>query len=202
MSDLTNRPDRPHPTRIDEAIDRAVREIMHREPPPGLRRRVLARLDAPPRVRVAPGFALAAAAALMLVAVATTLMLRDGGPAPAPRAETAATPPAAAAQAAARESAGPGPQPAALDRSARRPAPARTAQPRVAVRDTRTFGPAQGRVAATSVPDTLAGPPLPRDAATAGATELPLPAGLPPLPDIQIAPIRIDAIPVPPITIK
>jgi len=31
--------------RIDRAIDRAVREMMQVEPPPGLRRRVLARLN-------------------------------------------------------------------------------------------------------------------------------------------------------------
>ncbi len=58
-----------HESPIDRALDRAVRDMMHVDPPPGLRRRVLARVE--PRVTgrwmFMPGYALAAAALAILV---------------------------------------------------------------------------------------------------------------------------------------
>jgi hypothetical protein len=61
--------------RLDRAIDRAVRELMQVDPAPGLRRRVLSRINAPVEPRVFPvmryGFA---AAALVAIALSVTLM--------------------------------------------------------------------------------------------------------------------------------
>ena len=61
--------------RLDRAIDRAVREMMQVDPAPGLRRRVLSRINAPVEHRTFPalryGFA---AAALAVVVLSITLM--------------------------------------------------------------------------------------------------------------------------------
>lgn len=211
MSDTTNR-NGPHPTRIDEAIDRAVREIMHREPPPGLRRRVLSRLEAPaPRAWLAPRIAFAAAAVLV-AAMATFVMLRSDRTTDSPRHEIAAAP--ASTPAAPSIDRSTQPQPAGVERSSPRPSqPRRIAQPAAvpsagaasAPRATAPAiaGPPQGRVTATSLPDASAGPAVTRTVPAAPAVpELPQSAGLPPLPEIQIVPIRIDAIPVPPIIVK
>ncbi len=209
MSDTTNRTG-PHPTRIDEAIDRAVREIMHREPPPGLRRRVLARLDAPaPRAWVAPRIAFAAAAVLIVV-VATVLMLRNNRVAETPRHEIAAAPASTPATPSA-DRAAPSP-PSVVEHTRRpsqprriaRPAPAQSASVGLAppAAGPRTATPPQGRVTATSLPDASAGPAFTPAAAASALPEPPTAVGLPPLPDIQIPPIKIDAIPVPPIIVK
>ena len=59
----------PHESSLDRAIDRAVREMMHVDPPPGLRRRVLSRLQtqvAERRVFV-PRYAWGAAGLVMLI---------------------------------------------------------------------------------------------------------------------------------------
>jgi hypothetical protein len=74
-------------SRLDAAIDRAVRHIMDTAPPPGLRRRVLARIQAP-----APGTAFAwwprlgfAAAAMAAVLLAIVYLRPDAGlPSPQP----------------------------------------------------------------------------------------------------------------------
>jgi hypothetical protein len=80
--------------RLDRAIDRAVREIMQIDPPPGLRRRVLSRLNAPTETRAFPyiryALALGSVAALVLVVLATQLFEHVGPPAP-PKAPTMAT---------------------------------------------------------------------------------------------------------------
>src|SRR5262245_61157193 len=64
--------------RIDRAIDRAVRAMIQIDPPAGLRRRVLSRLDAPLRAPFLPRFAFAAAA--LAVLVIAIMVIRRGGP--------------------------------------------------------------------------------------------------------------------------
>jgi len=69
--------------RIDRAIDRAVREMMQVDPPPGLRRRVLARLnESNNRDRhFLPQLAFAALA-MMIVLLATSIWYRGEPPTP------------------------------------------------------------------------------------------------------------------------
>ena len=59
-----------HKSPLDRAIDRAVRTMMHVDPAPGLRRRVLSRLDSPGADRrlFLPGYAWGAAAIVILIA--------------------------------------------------------------------------------------------------------------------------------------
>ena len=59
----------PHESPIDRAIDRAVRKMMHVDPPAGLRRRVLSRLDlhAADRRLFVPRYAWGAAALVILI---------------------------------------------------------------------------------------------------------------------------------------
>jgi hypothetical protein len=79
--------------RIDRAIDRAVREMMEVDPPPGLRRRVLARLSEPEprRGSFLPRYAFAAMALLVLTMSITLLRDRVEPPTP-PKAPTVAAP--------------------------------------------------------------------------------------------------------------
>jgi hypothetical protein len=74
--------------RIDRAIDRAVRDMMQVDPPPGLRRRVLSQIAEPKNRRsyLVPRFALAALAVAGVVLV-TMLPERVEAP-PAPRPPT------------------------------------------------------------------------------------------------------------------
>jgi hypothetical protein len=62
--------------RLDRAIDRAVREMMQVDPAPGLRRRVLSRINAPAERRSRPAmrYAFAAMAAVAVTAVSFTLI--------------------------------------------------------------------------------------------------------------------------------
>ncbi len=80
--------------RLDRAIDRAVREMMHVDPPPGLRRRVLSRITAPVERRpwLLPRYAIVAAVLVILVLSAT--LMRRGVRPPVP----AAAPPAVASK--------------------------------------------------------------------------------------------------------
>jgi hypothetical protein len=75
--------DRSRRPALDEAIDRAVREMTNVEPRPGFERRVMARLDRPAR----PPFAwprLAITAGVVAAIVVLALVLRDGRVAPVP----------------------------------------------------------------------------------------------------------------------
>jgi hypothetical protein len=72
-------------TRIDRAIDRAVRDMMHIDPPAGLRRRVLARLsDSKRPQRHAPWaqIVFAIAAAMLVVMAAPRMWYRADQPLP------------------------------------------------------------------------------------------------------------------------
>jgi hypothetical protein len=61
--------------RLDRAIDRAVREMMRVDPAPGLRRRVLSRINAPVERRALPLLRYGiAAAALAVVVLSITLL--------------------------------------------------------------------------------------------------------------------------------
>lgn len=79
--------------RIDRAIDRAVREMMQVDPPPGLRRRVLARLNDPKEHRsyflVRYAFA---AMALVVVMMSLTLLTDRVTPPTPPKAPMVALP--------------------------------------------------------------------------------------------------------------
>lgn len=68
------------PDAADRAIDRAVRQMMSPEPPAGLRRRVLARLEGPaPRARLFPSLLVTTAAFAVLV-LAVIVFGPAGGP--------------------------------------------------------------------------------------------------------------------------
>lgn len=187
-------------TRIDDAIDRAVRDLVRRDPPAGFRRRVLSRLDSPaaPRTFLWPGLATAAAA----LAVVTMMVLgRDepGGPTPAPQ-QTAVGEPA--------------PSPAVVPAT---PSQGHTAERGAPPRLRRTseeepvrmatFGPRDGRVSAASLEEPP--PPAARlDEAAAehaslappppiavGRIEPPPPLAIPP---IVVVPIQIPRMQLPP----
>lgn len=170
-------------TRIDDAIDRAVRDLVHHDPPAGFRSRVLSRLDSPARPTFfRPGLATAAAA---LAVVMVVVMRNDpGGPAPAPRQ-------AAVSESAPSPAAVPAPPPDA--RETGRVAPPLLRQPpqREPVRMA-TFGPREGRVSATSVEE--AALPL------AARADEPVPEGftMPAPPPIAVVPIE----PPPPLAIQ
>ena len=172
---------------IDDAIDRAVRDIMSVEPPVGLRGRVLTRLQQPAsRGLVRPLFAAAALTAAALLAFA---LLRPA-PQPVPgdtlagvhRPGTPRTSPAVQ------------PEPPAPPHAAESTGP-RPASPR-STRPTRPSGPVRfpprGVVAAASLVADAPTPPV--------AVALPEPVlateGRP-----QYAPIRIEAIDIAPLTI-
>jgi hypothetical protein len=87
--------------KLDEAIDRAVREMMAVEPRPGMRHRVRKRLEARRRIFTVPRIAtVAAAAAVLLIVTMTTRSTRpapetvstDARPAAAPSTPSSRTP--------------------------------------------------------------------------------------------------------------
>lgn len=181
-------------SRLDRAIERAVRDITGQDPRPGLSRRVLRRIEGGSRTaRFLPLTQLArlgaiAAAAVVLIAVAT--MMRDPGePQPAAQTQAATTPsPTVAPDIPSRVDDAPARQPVA-SAARRRPQPETTPEA--------IFGARRDRVAAASLPvATAAGadalePITPT--ATAGVAPLAIdPLGLVP---IEIRPITIPALP-------
>jgi hypothetical protein len=73
--------DRPRPSVLDDAIDRAVRQMVQVDPPSGLRRRVLSRLALPAtRSEARVRYMAAAAATLAMLIVAAGLLVRDRTP--------------------------------------------------------------------------------------------------------------------------
>ena len=189
-------------TRIDDAIDRAVRDLVRQDPAAGFRRRVLSGLDSPARRTVlGPGLA-AAAAALSLVTMVVMMRDEPGRPAPAAQ-QTAAGEPAAAPVVV--------PTAPAPGRPAERGAPARSRRaPDGEPVRMATFGPRDGRVSAASlkeaalpvtagadesVPEGVAIPAPP--AIAIGSIEPPAPLAIPPIvvvpiqiPRMQLAPVR------------
>jgi hypothetical protein len=69
--------------RLDAAIDGAVREMLDVEPPPGLRGRVMDRLESPRRGIAWTWLAAPVVAAAAVIAVAVTAPWRDAAPMPA-----------------------------------------------------------------------------------------------------------------------
>ena len=125
---------------LDDAIDRAVRELVHADPRPGLRRRVIDRINAP-RTSWLPAL-FVPVAALGAVLLAVMLMW--------PQADVPATPVASAPPAPAADPAPVPSAPVADSTAAKTPTP-----PRAAKRDEPvqfTFGSRSDRVTATSVP--------------------------------------------------
>jgi hypothetical protein len=181
-------------TRVDEAIDRAVRDLMRREPPAGFRARVLSRLEAPAR-RIAFWPSLAAAAGMVVIA-AIGINLREARVDEAPEAAPAVVSPSAA----------PPPLPEAAPHaqsgaSAVGPAARRT--PRAEPIRTATFPPPDGRVSATSLPPTHSDPAEAMPSLVLDETELslPSPSSIEVRPLTTPQPIEIAPIIVPPLQI-
>jgi hypothetical protein len=182
---------------IDDAIDRAVRDIMSTEPPAGLRGRVLGRLEDPASFtasgKTSSWFTLprfAAGMALLAVAIATVSLLRsDRAAAPAGTPVVAQNQPAPPAPSDVRPvDPAPVPVPAPAAEPTTPPAPRRG--------DPQVKFPARGVVAATSVaPDatTPAGQPDPAGAAASADVLI-----LTPVP-LVIAPLIVQPIVIPPI---
>ena len=177
---------------LDDAIDRAVQDLVQADPRPGLRRRVLAQLNDPPkRVWWAPRL-LVPAGALIAAAVLAIWMLPSAPPAaPLPEVVAQTSAPATTAQS-------PAPSKTEIAIAARPVArPQReTVRPRQAPTQF-TFGPRSDRVAATSVTEP-GGPAVfvgaPAEGSTADAPS--------PLPPVHIAPIEVKPIEVKPIVLK
>ena len=176
----------------DAAIDQALRDFMRRDPAPGFRRRVLARLEAAPAPRRmiplwahAPLGAAAGVLAMMLVLTPGTPPM-DTAPPPAAVAPSVAAqsgarvPPTAPTASAAEAPAAPAGARAASRRAVQSPRRERLADtPRT---DT-VFGPADGRVRA-------AGLQAPEPATETGA------------PDPGLTPIAIAPIEIPPLIVE
>jgi hypothetical protein len=174
---------------LDDAIDRAVRDIMSAEPRAGFQNRVLARLDdAVPSGQRASWFTLprfAAAMSVLVVAIAVAALLRTNeaqAPAPAPVVAQAQPPAPQQVRPVAQA-------PAALPEPTTEPAQRRDG-PRVKF-------PPKGVVAAASVTDPEATTPAaqPDPAAAAAGSELLIIAPVP----LAIAPLIIQPIVIPPI---
>ena len=175
---------------LDDAIDRAVHELVQADPRPGLRRRVIAKVNAPAR-RSSWVIRLLLPAGAMAAIVLLALWLRPVTPPPAER---------PAPQVVQQQPAAPVPQvqapapivsaPAAPPVVARRGSPRR--QPPVQF----SFGAPNDRVSATSVTEPVDRPAIPADSPTPAVD---LPMALPPL---YVAPIEVKPIVIKPIEIK
>ena len=180
-------------SRLDIAIDRAVRQMMRVDPPAGLRGRVMRRLESPAARTFVPQFAFAGAAlAAVLIAI---VMMRPGAPGPssepAPRlaavvpprpVETAPPPAAPPKDPATTQKAGP----TGVRREALPPAP----------RIAEVFGQRDDRVAAANI---ASGNELGRRPSPAEIFEL-SPSGTPslrvtefPIGALRLIPVRIPA---------
>jgi hypothetical protein len=195
MSDVPHR--LASQSRIDRAIDRAVRDIMQVDPRPGFRRRVMERLEPEPirssivfRIALATGAVALLVVALMLVvpnrrsplptgiSSTTTQQAQTGphtaGPPRQPTHETASVPPE---------------RPAPLDP---RPIPRRSGRPTAMPRVANVFGDRNSAVAAASVAaDTVWPAPAPEthEDRNEGLPPLVIPSVQPPAP-IVIPPIN------------
>jgi hypothetical protein len=188
-------------TVIDDAIDRAVREMVQVDPPAGLRRRVESRLTAPGVQRGARMRYLAAAATLGALLLAATLVVRHDSPSqegigpasvPAVPPQQAIGTPKAERPAETR----PAPLPDSNAQVSRTTPPARgrrvphtEAIPMPEI--TNVFGTAGGMVAGASVSERESDSGLPPvDTVPAGAIEFTV---------LSIAPLTLEPLRVPPI---
>jgi hypothetical protein len=181
-------------TRIDDAIDRAVRDLMRHDPPAGFRRRVLSRLDSPARRTFFwPGLA-TAAAALAFVTMVVTMRDEPGVPTPAPQRTAVGEPAPSPAVVPTAPSQGRGTERVAPPRLRRAPEsePVRMA----------TFGPRDGRVSAASLKE--AAVPVAAAAAEAVQEDSTMPSPPPiavgpiePPPPLAILPIVVAPIQIP-----
>ena len=194
---------------IDQAIDRAVRKMMQVDPPAGLRRRVMSRIEAPPSTRrfvgFLPAYAVAAALAIVVLGVVATRN-RHVTPSPVNAPATAVTEKAPAAD----SRIAPAPQPGAAPPlgSQRTVAPKRRGfhrepipMPRVAD----IFGTRTTAIAAAADPtaDAVWTAPAAPDVEDRIAAPAPLvvsPVGVPPIatPPIVIAPLVVGRPPTAP----
>ena len=181
-----------HDSPLDRAIDRAVREMVQVDPPPGLRRRVLSRLDADtrPAARITVRYAWAAAA---FVVVLAAVMFTRGRP----------DAPVAAVPVASQAAVVPAPAPEVRPVAPQPPAAAPRATPRRATREaipmprvSNVFGPRSRGVTAASD----SGAEAIRTPPASSASEQP--GAVPPLvsPPLTAAPIETPAIVIPPLT--
>lgn len=188
----------PRESRIDRAIDRAVRKMVQIDPPAGLRRRVLSRLGAPAARRPAfTGHFALATAALAILLVVIGVERRDSTPEPPPHARPTATvqavppapiPPESAPVAAARESTPvTAPSRRATGRTPRGPHSDTIAMPRIA----NVFGARGNTVSGASVDEPVA-------TLSGAAPWLPAPADRRP---IEVAPLSIVPLSMEPVTI-
>jgi hypothetical protein len=181
-----------HDTRMDRAIDRAVREMVQVDPALGLRRRVLSRLEAPRHGSRVPRYAWGTA--MLALAAVVVMLVRDRPPEPV-----------TAGPISAQVSAIPAPTP---DRttdlptiSSTPPAPRRGALPRVtreAIRMPRVanvFGAPSPAVSAAAASNTESVRPASEDASPNS------PVAVPPLviPPLTPAPIETPAIVIQPL---
>jgi hypothetical protein len=166
--------------------------MMQVDPAPGLRVRVVDRLQKRP-ARLASPLAFASAAALIVIVLASIALLRE-----VRRENTiqsAATPPAVSeATTVASPAVSPSPQPQRTTPSAV-PAPdrGRSVEPRALPRPSVIFDGARDRVSAANV--------RPETTAAADAPSLPMPDTFVPFAPIVIAPISIAPIVIPPLTV-
>jgi hypothetical protein len=182
--------------KLDVAIDRAVRQMMAVDPPPGLRRRVLARLKQPDASAwgFLPRFAMACGA--LAVIVLAVVMMRPGGVAPAQESTLVSTtalqpepaPPVVAEappSTLAPPAAVPGP------RSEPLPPPPQMAE---------VFGTRDARIAAATVADLPLDDPFTPETEPGTTFRSPI-SGLPPLriEDLQVLPLQVPPLRINPL---
>lgn len=183
--------------KLDAAIDRAVRQMVALEPPPGLRHRVLARLKQreTPAWGFFPRFALAGAA-LAVVILAVT-MIQPNAPVAVPQ-ESAVVATASPAPEAAPSSVSQAPADAVAPSSG-------TAQPRreplpAPPQMAEVFGTRDSRVAAASVVDVPLDDPSTPETEPGTTFRSPI-AGLPPLriEDLKVLPLQVTPLRINPL---
>jgi hypothetical protein len=168
---------------LDRAIDRAVRRLMEVDPPAGLRRRVLARIDAPAPAgwTFFPRYAAVAAAAAVLV-LAVVFVSRPSQPTaiiserPAPAVKNPATEterPSTQTKASPAPDAPPQPKASARADEVRRRTPHR--EPIVMPQISNLFGPDGRRVSAANAPEPMKGANA-ANATAPGAEPIDIPA--------------------------
>ena len=191
---------------LDDAIDRAVHELVKADPRPGFRRRVMAKVNAPARRSSWPVRYLVPAAAMAAMLLLAAWLIPDAQPVlapsgtqvaeqretPAPSQTPAVATPAAAPLAPSERSESSGPAPSERSESSGRRTPPRRDQPVQF-----TFGPPSGQVAATSLDRAVEPAPL----ATERHDE-PAPEGPAALPMVRIRPIEVQPILIKPIELK